>query len=213
MEKGILAVVSGFAGAGKGTVTQKLCKDENGPIGDYRLSVSATTRNPRPGEVDGQSYFFKTREEFEQMIKNDQLLEWAEYVGNYYGTPLSYVQEQLDQGKNVILEIEVRGALQVKEKYPDAALIFLTTENAQILEGRLRGRGTETDEVIRARLNKASKEAMLIDKYDYIVVNDQVERCAAEINQIIASERRRVKHQTEFVGELQADLFAHFAAE
>ena len=138
MSKGILVVVSGFSGAGKGTVMKRLLEKYN----DYALSISVTTRNPRPGEEDGREYFFRTKEEFEKLIKEDALIEYAQYVENYYGTPRSYVEEQLQAGKNVILEIEIQGARKIKEQYPDAVLLFVTTNDAQTLKDRLTGRGT-----------------------------------------------------------------------
>ena len=150
--KGKLVVISGFSGAGKGTLMKALMKE----YGDsYALSVSATTRNPRPGEMDGVDYFFVTKDKFEQMIAEDALIEYAQYVGNYYGTPKEYVQQQLDLGKNVILEIEIQGALKIKEKFPDTVLMFVTAPNANELKNRLVGRGTETPEVIAARLSRA----------------------------------------------------------
>ena len=155
--KGKLVVISGFSGAGKGTLMKALMKE----YGDsYALSVSATTRNPRPGEMDGVDYFFVTKDKFEQMIAEDALIEYAQYVGNYYGTPKEYVQQQLDLGKNVILEIEIQGALKIKEKFPDTVLMFVTAPNANELKNRLVGRGTETPEVIAARLSRACEESM-----------------------------------------------------
>ena len=144
MSKGILVVVSGFSGAGKGTVMKRLLEKYD----DYALSVSVTTRAPRPGEEDGIAYFFRSREEFEQMIREDALIEYAQYVKNYYGTPRSYVEEQLSAGRNVILEIEIQGAMKVKEKIPEALLVFVTPPTVAELEKRLKGRGTETDQVI-----------------------------------------------------------------
>ena len=152
MSKGVLAVVSGFSGAGKGTVMKKLLES----FDDYALSVSVTTRKPRPGEVDGKDYFFRTKEEVEEMIAQDQLLEYARYVDNYYGTPRSYVEEKLSEGKNVILEIEIQGAMKIKEKIPEAVLIFVTPPSVDELRRRLEGRGTETQEVIESRLSRAA---------------------------------------------------------
>ena len=149
--KGILLVISGFAGTGKGTLVQELLKRYD----NYALSVSATTRDPRPGEEDGVHYFFKTKEEFEQMIQEKKLIEYACYVGNYYGTPKEYVQEQLENGKDVILEIEIQGALKIKEQFPETLLLFMVPPSAQVLEDRLRGRGTETEEVLQKRLRRA----------------------------------------------------------
>ncbi|MDD6207212.1 MAG: guanylate kinase [Clostridiales bacterium] len=200
-QRGILTVVSGFAGSGKGTVMKALLSKY-----DYGLSISATTRSPRPGEEHGREYFFLTREQFESMIKGDQLIEYAEYVGNYYGTPRQYVEEQLEQGRNVILEIEVQGALKVKEKYPDTLLLFLTPPSADELKARLVGRGTEDASTIAKRMERAAKEAEMIEKYDYLVVNDQVERCVEEVNRIITSRQAAVSNNMELVAELTEEL-------
>lgn len=186
MDKGLLIVVSGPSGAGKGTVMNKLIAG-----GDYALSVSATTRSPREGEQDGINYFFKTREEFEKMIADNEFLEYAEFCGNYYGTPLPYVNQKLDEGKNVILEIEVKGAFQVKEKCPEAVLIFLAPPSMKELEERLVGRGTESPEVIAERLARAMEELDLIDDYDYVVINDDVDEAVADIRSIVKAEQRR----------------------
>ena len=173
MSKGVLTVVSGFSGAGKGTVMKRLLeKYEN-----YALSISVTTRKPREGERDGIEYFFRTREEVEAMIQEDQLLEHAEYVGNYYGTPRFYVEDMLSQGKNVILEIEIQGAMKIKEKIPEAVLVFVTPPTIEELRSRLTGRGTETADVIASRLRRAAEESEGMDNYDYILINDQVEDC------------------------------------
>ena len=169
--KGILLVISGFAGTGKGTLVQELLKRYD----NYALSVSATTRDPRPGEEDGVHYFFKTKEEFEQMIQEKKLIEYACYVGNYYGTPKEYVQEQLENGKDVILEIEIQGALKIKEQFPETLLLFMVPPSAQVLEDRLRGRGTETEEVVQKRLRRAVEEAEFIEKYNYLIVNDDLD--------------------------------------
>ena len=162
MSKGILVVVSGFSGAGKGTVMKRLLEKYK----DYALSVSATTRNPREGEVDGREYFFRTKEEFEKLIEEDALIEYAQYVGNYYGTPRSYVEEQLSQGKNVILEIEIQGAMKVKEKIPEALLVFVTPPTVEELKNRLVGSGTETEDDIADRLARAAEEAEGMGEYD-----------------------------------------------
>ena len=154
--RGILTVVSGFSGSGKGTIMKELMKKY---AVSYALSISATTRNPRPGETDGVEYFFRTKEQFEQMIKEDALIEYAQFVGNYYGTPRAYVEEQLEAGKDVILEIEIQGALKVKEKFPDTLLLFVTPPSAEELKNRLIGRGTETMDVIESRLARAVEEA------------------------------------------------------
>lgn len=199
MSKGILVVVSGFSGAGKGTVMKRLLEKYK----DYALSVSATTRNPREGEVDGREYFFRTKEEFEKLIEEDALIEYAQYVGNYYGTPRSYVEEQLSQGKNVILEIEIQGAMKVKEKIPEALLVFVTPPTVEELKNRLVGRGTETEDVIADRLARAAEEAEGMDEYDYILVNDDLEECVENLHQIIRSEHARTVRNTEFVEEIK----------
>ena len=201
MSKGVLAVVSGFSGAGKGTVMKALLKEYD----DYALSISVTTRSPRPGEEDGREYFFRTREEVEKMIAEDQLLEYAEYVGNYYGNPRFYVEDMLARGKNVILEIELQGAMQIKQKNPEAVLVFITPPSFEELKNRLIGRGTETEEVINSRLARAAEEAEEMDKYDYIVVNDQVEDCVHCLHQIILSERCKVHCNEELIKTIQEE--------
>ena len=162
-EKGILIVVSGFSGSGKGTIMKELLKQYD----NYALSISATTRNPRPGEEDGREYFFKTVEDFEKMIAKEELIEYARYVDNYYGTPRAYVEEQLEAGKDVILEIEIQGALKVKEKFPDTLLLFVTPPSAEELKSRLVGRGTETMDVIEFRMKRAKEEALEITLKQY----------------------------------------------
>lgn len=201
MSKGVLAVVSGFSGAGKGTIMKALLKEYD----DYALSISVTTRSPRPGEEDGREYFFRTREEVEKMIAEEQLLEYAEYVGNYYGTPRFYVEDMLARGKNVILEIELQGAMQIKQKNPEAVLVFITPPSFEELKNRLIGRGTETEEVINSRLARAAEEAEEMDKYDYIVVNDQVEDCVHCLHQIILSERCKVHCNEELIKTIQEE--------
>ena len=201
--KGILAVVSGFSGAGKGTLMKALLSEY---ADQYALSISATTRGPREGEMDGREYFFKTKEQFEQMIEDGELIEHACYVGNYYGTPKSYVMEQLEAGKNVILEIEIQGARKIKEQYPDAVLLFVTTNDAQTLKDRLTGRGTESEEVIRNRLLRAAQEAEGIEEYDYLVVNDDLDTCVNEVHGIITSEHLKMRRRLEFVTNIREDL-------
>ena len=201
-KKGILLVISGFAGTGKGTLVQELRKRYD----NYALSVSATTRQPRTGEVDGVHYFFKTREEFEEMIREEKLIEYASYVENYYGTPKDYVQQQLDNGKDVILEIEIQGALKIKEKFPDTLLLFLVPPSAQVLEDRLRGRGTETEENIRKRLHRAVEESEFIERYDYILVNDDLDICVREAHELIRSQHHSVDRQGAFIQNMKEDL-------
>ena len=202
MSRGVLAVVSGFSGAGKGTIMKSLmAKYDN-----YALSVSATTRNPRPGEEDGREYFFRTKEEFEQMISEDGLIEYAQYVENYYGTPRKYVEEQLASGKDVILEIEIQGALKVKEKFPDTLLMFVTPPNARELKSRLVGRGTETMEVIESRMNRACEEAEGMSAYDYLVVNDELDDCVEEMHSIIQGEHHRSSRNVNFMNDIKEEL-------
>lgn len=201
MNKGVLVVVSGFSGAGKGTVMNALLEQYD----NYALSISATTRSPRPGEIDGKSYFFRTREEFEQMIEEDALLEYAQYVENYYGTPRDYVQQQLENGKDVILEIEIQGAMKVKEKIPEAVLVFVTPPSMEELKARLVGRGTETMEVIESRLERAAQEAEGIENYDYLLINDELDVCVKELHHLIQSEHYRADRNKEFIAKIQKD--------
>lgn len=200
--KGILLVISGFAGTGKGTLVHELLEKYD----NYALSVSATTRAPRPGEIDGVHYFFKTKEEFEEMIRENRLIEYASYVENYYGTPKEYVRQQLENGKDVILEIEIQGALKIKEQFPDTLLLFMVPPSASVLEERLRGRGTETDEVVRKRLHRAVEESEFIEQYDYLIVNDDLEICVKETHEIIQSQHHRVDQRREFIDTLKEDL-------
>ena len=201
MSKGVLTVVSGFSGAGKGTVMKRLIQKYD----DYALSISVTTRNPREGERDGIEYFFKTKEEVEAMIENDEFLEYARYVDNYYGTPRFYVEEMLAKGKNVILEIEIQGAMQIKAKNQEAVLVFVTPPSFEELRNRLVGRGTETADVIESRLRRASEEAEGMSSYDYILVNDQVEDCVDRLHQIILSERAKAQRNEEFINTIQQE--------
>ena len=201
--KGILTVVSGFSGAGKGTVMKALMAEYKDT---YALSVSATTRNPRPGEVDGVDYFFRTKEEFEQMIADNALIEHACYVGNYYGTPKAYVDEQLEAEKDVILEIEIQGALDVKKRFPDTVLIFVTPPDADELKNRLVNRGTEDMATINARLSRASQEAEFMNQYDYIVVNDTVPACVENIHSIIENEHDCASRNINFINKIREEL-------
>ncbi|HJE98717.1 MAG TPA: guanylate kinase [Sellimonas intestinalis] len=202
MPKGILTVLSGFSGAGKGTAMKRLMEKYD----DYALSISATTRNPREGEVDGREYFFKATEEFEKMIAQDELIEYARYVNHYYGTPRSYVEEQLENGKDVILEIEIQGALKVKEKFPDTLLVFITPPSAKELRRRLIGRGTESMEVIEQRLARAKEEAEGIDDYDCLIVNDDLESCVDELHSVIQNEKKKVARNGEFISKIREEL-------
>ena len=188
-ERGLLIVFSGPSGVGKGTVRQEIFST---PDHKFEYSVSMTTRAQRPGEVDGKDYFFRSREEFEELIRNGQMLEYAEYVGNYYGTPLAYVNETLDKGIDVFLEIEVQGALQVKKKVPDAVFIFLTPPDLNELQERLVGRGTDSEEVIAQRIERAREEIALMSEYDYAIVNDEVPLAAERVKRVIEAEHFRV---------------------
>ena len=201
-KRGILIVVSGFSGAGKGTLMKRLLDTYD----NYALSVSATTRSPRPGEVDGREYFFKNVDEFEKMIAQDELIEYAKYVNNYYGTPKEYVMRQLDDGKDVILEIEIQGALKVKEKYPDTLLLFVTPPSAKELKERLVGRGTETMDVIESRMKRATEESEGVEAYDYLIINDDLETCVKEMHQVIQSEHNRVSRCNAMIEQIRREL-------
>ena len=207
-DKGLILIISGFSGTGKGTVINKLLSDYES---SYALSVSATTRSPREGEREGIEYFFKTTEEFELMIANDELIEHACYVKNYYGTPRKYVEERLSEGKNVILEIEIQGALDVKKLYPDSVLIFLLPPDVSELERRLKGRGSETDGIIRERLSQAVVEVESAYEYDYIVINDDLDKCCQAIDTIAKAEKYNIKRNKDFIKEIQGDLKGTFA--
>ena len=209
MSKGILVVVSGFSGAGKGTVMKRLLEKYD----DCALSISVTTRKPREGEVDGRDYFFRTKEEVEAMIEADELLEYAQYVAHSYGTPRQYVEENLAAGYDVILEIEQQGAFAVKKAMPEAILIFLTPPSFEELERRLRGRQTETEEVIASRLATAGVEAEKINQYDYVVINDEVENCVEAIHRLIDAEHQRTQFNGAKIQELQRDLQAYRKGE
>ncbi|MBO4834961.1 MAG: guanylate kinase [Lachnospiraceae bacterium] len=189
MKKGVLVVVSGLSGAGKGTICKRLL--EKYP--DYVLSVSATSRKPRKGEENGREYFFISKEEFEDMIRDGKLLEYARYVENYYGTPKEWVEQQLESGKNIILEIELQGAFQIREKIPEAVLVFILPPDMEELKRRLIGRGTETMEEIEKRLERATEEMAFVPKYDYVIVNDEVEKSVDMLHNIVRSEKERVQ--------------------
>lgn len=180
-KRGGLYVISGPSGVGKGTLVSKLLDMRD----DVVLSISATTRSPRPGEVDGKNYFFLTKEKFKDLIDADGFIEWAEYASNFYGTPLDFVEEQLTAGKNVILEIEVQGAFQVKEKLPDATLIFIEPPSMDELERRIIGRGTESEDVIESRMRTARVEMERKMEYDIAVMNDDVDSAVARLSECI----------------------------
>lgn len=191
LEKGKLLVISGPSGAGKSTVVFKAIEGRD----DVCFSTSATTRAPRPGEVDGREYFFVSFERFQEMVRRDELLEHAEFVSNCYGTPRAYVEEKLSAGMNVVLDIEVQGARQVKEKMPEAILIFVIPPSLEELERRLRGRGTDTEEAIRGRLARARQEYREADFYDYLIVNDDAEAAAGQFRAILEAEHCRFADQ------------------
>ena len=201
-KQGTLVVVSGFAGTGKGTVMKELLSRYD----SYALSISATTRNPRPGEVHGREYFFKTVEEFQTMIAHNEFVEYACYVGNYYGTPKAYVEEQLAAGKDVILEIEIQGALKIKEQFPEALLLFIAPPSADVLKTRLVGRGTETEDVIEQRLARAVEESKGIENYDYLVVNDDLDECVENVHQMIQSAGWKMSRRENDVEELRKQI-------
>ena len=205
--KGLLIVISGFSGAGKGTLMKKLIENYD----QYALSVSMTTRSPREGEVDGCEYFFTTKEQFEDRIKAGGLIEYARYCENYYGTPKDYVEEQLAAGKDVILEIEIQGAMKIKEKYPDAVLLFVMPPSAEILHSRLVGRGTETHDVIMKRLQRAEEEAVGIENYDYIIINDDLDVCVKELHELL--DKTHEGHQTQYHPENYKELIENIRVE
>ena len=202
-KQGILTIISGFSGVGKGTIVSRLL--EKYPQ-DYCLSISATTRAPREGEKDGVNYFFVSKTDFEKMIREERLLEYARYVDNYYGTPKDFVLDQLAKGVHVILEIEMQGAKKIKAQYSQTLMIFVAPPKASDLKDRLMGRGTESQEQIKSRLARAAQESVYMEDYEYIVVNDQVERAVEEIHQIIANEQDRTQRQGEFISQLTKEL-------
>ena len=195
MRKGILLIISGFAGSGKGTIVKELIRRYD----NYALSVSATTRAPRPGEVDGREYFFKTRDEFEKMIAADEFLEHAEYVGNYYGTPRQYVDDMLNKGKDVILEIEMQGAFLVKEKCPEAALMFVMPPSAGEVYNRLKKRGTENEEVIMKRMRRGAEESREIGKYDFLIINDDLGECIGEVHNTVRCAKHAASRNSDTI--------------
>ena len=201
-ERGVLTVISGFSGAGKGTLVKKLIEEHK----NYSLSISMTTRAPREGEVDGVHYFFIDKPTFEENIRSGKMLEYAEYQGNYYGTPKEYVEQQLSAGNDVILEIEYLGAFQVKKMLPEALLLFVTPPSAEELLRRLRGRHTETEEQIRGRMNRAIEEADIVEKYEYILLNDDLDTCVRETHEIIQNAKYSVSRNAAFIDEIKREL-------
>lgn len=200
-KKGSLLVISGFSGVGKGTVAKRLVEKYG-----YSLSISATTRKPRVGEVNGREYFFKTEAEFKNLIDYNGFIEYARYVDNYYGTPRKFVEEELKAGHNVILEIEVQGAFNIKNQYKDALLIFITAPSAAAIKERLVGRGTESEEIIQKRLNRAKEESEDMSKYDYIVVNDDLEECVDRVHAIVQAKECLLANNLEFIEETKKGL-------
>lgn len=201
MEKGFLIVISGFSGAGKGTVVKKLVEKYG-----YSLSISATTRAPREGEENGREYYFKTEAEFQNLIDYNGFIEWAQYVDNYYGTPRKFVEKEMAEGRDVILEIEVQGAMNVKQQYPDSIHIFVSAPDAESLKSRLVERGTESEAVIAKRLKRASEEADDMKEYDYIVINDDIEECVDTIHSIIVSNKCLKNNNLGFMENIKQEL-------
>ncbi|MBR1476692.1 MAG: guanylate kinase [Lachnospiraceae bacterium] len=204
-DKGTLIVISGFSGAGKGTIVKKLINTYD----RYALSISMTTRAPREGERDGVEYFFSTKEQFEEKIKEGGFIEHACYCGNYYGTPRAYVEKQLAEGKDVILEIEIQGALQVKERFPESLLLFVTPPTAVELENRLRGRKTETEEQIAGRLSRAYEESEGMDNYDYIIINDNLDKCVEDVHSIALAAKCEPIRKKDFIKDIRNGLKAY----
>ena len=202
-KKGTLIVISGFSGAGKGTVVKGLVEKYG-----YSLSISATTRMPREGEEDGREYYFKTVDEFRNLIDYNGFIEWAQYVDNYYGTPRKFVEDELKNGKDVILEIEVQGALNIKRQYPDAILIFITTKNMQVLQERLLGRGSESDALINKRLKRAAEEADCMQEYEYIIINDDLSTCIDTVHSVILCDKCKKENNMMLMEEIKKELQA-----
>lgn len=191
--KGNLVVVSGPSGTGKGTLVKQVCRNNS----QVMFSTSATTRAPRKGEVDGKDYFYKTKQQFEEMIENEDFIEWVNYCDNYYGTPKKPIKEALDKGIDVLLEIEVEGALKVKNQFPECILMFVLPPSFEELKNRIINRQSETYDLINKRLNKARQEVKLINRYDYFIINDIIERAANEIICILVAEKHKVKRNIE----------------
>lgn len=207
--KGVLVILSGFAGSGKGTIIRELMQKYD----NYALSVSATTRRPREGEVEGVHYFFKTEEQFKDMIAQGELLEYANYVGNYYGTPREYVRTQLAQGKNVILEIETEGALSIKREYPDSVLIFVMPPSVNEIYNRLKGRGTETEDIIQKRMKKAGTEISVVDRYDYLMINDVLSESVEMFNAIVTSQQMAVSRNRDYINDKKKEFELYLAGQ
>ncbi len=200
--RGMMIVVSGFSGVGKGTLVRLLTERYE----NYSISVSVTTRKPRAGDQEGKEYFFKTNEEFEELLRSDRLIEYAEYCGNYYGTPRDYVEQELSKGRDVILEIEQQGGLKVKKQYPDALMVFVMPPDINALVERLHGRGTESEEVIEKRLAQAVEESRVITQYEYMIINDDLDKSVEELHELIESQHKKIDRNMEFVEQIQKDL-------
>lgn len=200
MGKGVLLIISGPSGSGKGTIVERLVSERG-----YSVSISATTRGPRPNEKNGVHYFFRTVDEFEKMIEKGELLEHARFCDNYYGTPKKYVEDQIQAGNNIILEIEVQGALQVKEKYRDAVLIFTMPPTIEELRRRLVNRGTEDKETIDKRIKRAEEELEFLPRYDYLVINDTVEQAVEDVDCIVKAERMKCSRNPELKNKFKGD--------
>lgn len=209
MKEGLLIVISGFSGAGKGSIVKSLLSKYD----NYALSISATTRAKRETEEHGREYFFLSKDDFVAMIEKGEFIEYARYVDNYYGTPKSYVEEKLRQGFDVILEIEIQGAIKIKEQFPESVLIFVSTKDADILEERLRTRNTEDDDQIAGRLSRSVEEAEYMEDYDYILINDKLEEVVAQLDDIINTEHRKVSRNKELVKDIQLSLKTKYSKE
>lgn len=218
-KKGILIVLSGFSGAGKGTIMKQLMESHSDK---YALSISATTRKPREGEVHGREYFFIDVDEFEKMIADEELIEYAKYVDNYYGTPRKFVEEQLESGKSVILEIEIQGALKIKKKFPDTRLLFVSAPSVKEQHDRLAGRGTETADVIESRLRRAADEALEAKSYDYLIINDTVDNAVKLFDDIVEAEiksdtsefdKYRISENNDFLDNMREELLSFLKGE
>jgi len=201
MSKGLLIVISGPSGAGKGTICKELLSKNE----DIFISVSATTRNPREGEKDGVNYFFISKDKFERMIGNEEFLEYAEVFDNYYGTPKSFVYEMLESGKNVLLEIDIQGALSVKKMYPDGVFIFILPPSMKELKDRIINRGTENENAIEKRFNTAFEEIKFVNEYDYAVVNDIISESVSTVESIINSEKYRVRRMSNIISLIKEE--------
>lgn len=197
-DRGVLLVVSGPSGAGKGTLVQEYVRRNP----EVFLSVSATTRKPREGEADGVSYFFKSRSEFKKMIERDELIEYAEYCGNFYGTPRRQIEEFLASGRDVILEIEVQGAMKVRSKTPDGVYVFVLPPGMEELRRRIIGRGSETEETLQLRLDRAQKEYAFINQYNYVVVNDTLDEAVQDLDNILKAEKNRIERNKNMIEEV-----------